>query len=439
MLMNALAAGRSISLPALSIGAVQLAARVVGAYGTVREQFDTPIGRFEGVEELMAPIAGHAYFMTAARDLTCGALDQGEHPAVISAIMKAYLTQGMRECINHAMDIRAGAAIQRGPRNILARAYQAVPIGITVEGSNVLTRSMIIYGQGAIRCHPFIQDEIDAVAAGDLEKFDRSLFGHLNLIGRNAARAWILGLTGGRLASGHVNAFAAPYFRSLSRFSAAFACASEVAMLTLGGKLKRREKISGRLADCLAWMYLASATLKRYADEWQKDDDRALVAWSCEYALYRVQQALDGICQNLDNRVAGRLLRWIVLPLGLRQRLPDDQLGSQAARTLLGDHDDRARLTADIFVPGPDEAGLGRLEEALDRAVAAIHVETKLRDAVRAGTLDRAPGLALAENGLASGIINAEEFEILADADDARSEAIQVDSFTPNQYRQLKG
>jgi acyl-CoA dehydrogenase len=242
MLMERLAAGRSVSLPALSVGATQFATRLIGAYATVREQFDTPIGRFEGVEEPLARIAGLTYTLGAARRLTCAALDAGHQPSVISAIVKAYMTDAMRQVTIDAMDIRAGAAIVRGPRNTLARVWASVPIGITVEGANILTRSMIIYGQGAIRCHPFVEREIAAIAANDLGAFDNAVFGHLNFVCRNAMRAFVLALTGSRLASvPDLDQNAERFMQHLSRFSAAFALASDVAMGTLGGSLKRRE------------------------------------------------------------------------------------------------------------------------------------------------------------------------------------------------------
>jgi acyl-CoA dehydrogenase len=277
MLMESLAAGRSISLPALSVGAAQLAARVVGAYATVREQFDTPIGRFEGIEEPLARIGGFTYLMNAARTLTVGALDAGERPAVVSAIVKCYLTELMRVVVNDALDIRAGAGICRGPRNVLARAYMALPIGITVEGANILTRSMIIYGQGALRCHPYVREEMSAAAAGDLARFDRAFFGHVGSVVRNAVRALLLGLTDGRLARPTRAGSLGPILGRLSRLSAAFALVSDVAMATLGGQLKRREKISGRLADVLAWLYLASAAAKRLG-RWPASTGRSLRA-----------------------------------------------------------------------------------------------------------------------------------------------------------------
>jgi len=437
MLMECLAAGRSISLPALSVGAAQMATRISGAYATVREQFDTPIGRFEGIEEPLARIAGKTYMMTATRTLTCGALDAGEKPAVLSAIAKAYLTEGMREVVTDAMDIRAGAAIQRGPRNSLARAWDAVPIGITVEGANILTRSMIIYGQGAIRCHPFVQHEIAAIADNDLKKFDAALFGHINLLFRNITRAKLLAWTGSRLAAAPRTEDTARYYQHLSRFSAAFELLSDVAMGTLGGSLKRREKISGRLADALAYMYLASCALKRYHDEAKTTANFNLACWSAEHCLYRVQEALRGVLENLPMRAAAWWMSWVIFPLGARFRPPSDKLGARVARDILEDREARLNLTGDIFVPPPDEPGLGALEAALDKAVRAIPVETKLRDAVRAGQLDRAPGYMLDEMGLKAGVITQEEYQTLQEAEAARNEVIAVDAFDAETFKQL--
>ena len=437
MLMESLAAGRSISLPALSIGAAQMATRICSAYATVREQFDTPIGRFEGIEEPLARIAGMTYLMTATRTLTCGALDAGEKPAVIGNIAKAYLTDAMRQVVSDAMDIRAGSAIQRGPRNALAPAWDAVPIGITVEGANILTRTMIVYGQGAIRCHPFVQKEIDAVAKNDLAAFDHAIFGHANLFVTRAVRAKLLALSGSRLAGVPRAEDTARYYQHLSRFSAAFTIVSDTAMGTLGASLKRREKLSGRLADALAYLYLASAALKRYHDEPKTRPNYALACWSAELCLYRIQEALRGVLDNLPVRWIAVLLRLAIFPLGARFRLPSDRLGSEVARDILEDREARRTLTADVFVPPADEPGLGALEAALDKAVRAIPIETKLRDAVRAGKLDRAPGYMLDELGVAAGVISGEEYERLNDARDARDEVVAVDAFDPELYRQL--
>jgi acyl-CoA dehydrogenase len=437
MLMESLAAGRSISLPALSVGAAQMMTRICGAYATVREQFDTPIGRFEGIEEPLARIAGKTYLMTAARTLTCGALDAGEKPAVLSAIAKAYLTDGMREIVIDAMDIRAGSAIQKGPRNSLARAWDAVPIGITVEGANILTRSMIIYGQGAIRCHPFVQREISAVADDDLVKFDAALFGHINLVVRNAVRATLLALTGSRLAKAPNVQDTARYYQHLSRFCAAFELTSDIAMGTLGGSLKRREKISGRLADALANLYLASAALHRYHHEAKTTANFNLVCWSVELCLYRTQEALRGVIENLPTRAAAWVLQLTIFPLGAQFRPPSDKLGARVARDILEDREARINLTEDIFVPPASEQGLGALEAALDKAVRAIPIETKLRDAVRAGKLDRAPGYMLDTLGLKAGVISQEEYTLLQEAEAARNEVIAVDAFDPQVFKTL--
>jgi acyl-CoA dehydrogenase len=437
MLMESLAAGRSISLPALSIGAAQLATRICGAYATVREQFDTPIGRFEGIEEPLARIAGLTYLMTATRNLTCGALDAGEKPAVIGNIAKAYLTEAMRQVIGDAMDIRAGSAIMRGPRNALARAWDAVPIGITVEGANILTRSMIVYGQGAIRCHPFVQKEIEAVAKNDLIAFDAAIFGHVNLFVTRAVRAKLLAWTGSRIAGTPAAKDTQRYYQHLSRFSAAFTIVSDTAMGTLGGSLKRREKLSGRLADALAYLYLASCVLKRYHDEAKTRPNFALARWSTELCLYRIQEALVGVLDNLPVRMAAVLLKLSIFPLGARFRPPSDRLGAEVARDILEDREARHTLTADVFVPPAGEPGLGSLEAALDKAVRAIPIETKLRDAVRAGTLDRAPGYLLDELGVAAGVISGAEYDLLNEARDARDEVIAVDAFDPVLFKSL--
>ena len=437
MLMESLAAGRSISLPALSIGAAQLATRICGAYATVREQFDTPIGRFEGIEEPLARIAGLTYLMTATRTLTCGALDAGEKPAVIGNIAKAYLTDTMRQVVGDAMDIRAGSAIQRGPRNALARAWDAVPIGITVEGANILTRTMIVYGQGAIRCHPFVQKEIDAVAKNDLAAFDRAIFGHVNLFVTRAIRAKLLALSGSRLAGVPRAADTARYYQHLSRFSAAFTIVSDTAMGTLGGSLKRREKLSGRLADALAYLYLASAVLKRYHDEPKTRPNYALARWAVELCLYRIQDALLGVLDNLPVRWAAVLLKLAIFPFGARFRPPSDRLGSEVARDILEDREARRNLTADVFIPPAHEPGLGALEAALEKAVLALPIETKLRDAVRAGRLDRAPGYMLDELGVSAGVISGDEYDLLNEAREARDEVIAVDAFDAQVFKTL--
>jgi acyl-CoA dehydrogenase len=321
---------------------------------------------------------------------------------------------------------------------MLSRSWNAVPIGITVEGANILTRSMIVYGQGAIRCHPFVHREIDAVARHDLKEFDVALFGHINLVVTRSVRALLLALSGSRFAGVPRTDDTTRYYQHLSRMSAAFTILSDTAMGTLGGTLKRREKLSGRLADALAYLYLASAALKRYHDEDKTTANLALARWSAETCLFRIQEALLGVLDNLPTRPAAWLLRWLIFPLGARFRPPSDRIGARVARDILEDREARGTLTEDVFVPPADQPGLGMLEAALDKAVGALPIEAKLRDAVRAGRIDRAPGHMLDDIGLAAGVISQAEYDRLNEARDLRDEVIQVDAFTPQQFAKLR-
>jgi acyl-CoA dehydrogenase len=438
MLMDCLAAGRGISLPSLSVGASELAARVTSAYANVREQFGLPIGRFEGIEEPIARIAGLTYVMDAARRLTVGAIDSGEKPAVVSAIVKRYLTEGMRSVVNDAMDIQAGAAISRGPRNTLAGAYASVPVGITVEGANILTRSLIIYGQGAIRCHPYVQKEMTAIAERDLAAFDRAFFGHLGHVAGNAVRSLALAWSGGRLAPVPASGPARAPLARLARLSAAFALVSDAAMATLGGTLKRRERLSGRLADALAWMYLASAAIKRFVDEGQPRRDLPFLRWSCAHAFHQIETALVGVLDNLSSRPAAWGLRFFVFPLGARLRPPSDRLSAEVARTLLADREARERLTADIYVPPSNDGALGRLESAYTKVLAAGGAERKLKEAVRKRVLPDLDGDALLDQALRAGVIDAGERRQAQEAAAVRADVIQVDAFALEDFARAR-
>jgi acyl-CoA dehydrogenase len=438
MLMETLASGRGISLPSLAVGCAQLATRVVTAYANVREQFGLPISRFEGIEEPVARIGGRTYIMDAARRLTLGAIDEGQRPAVISAIVKRYLTEGMRSVVNDAMDIQAGAAISRGPRNVLASPYAAVPVGITVEGANILTRSLIIYGQGAIRCHPFVQREMAALARRDVVEFDRAFFGHIRHVVATVGRAFLGGMTGGVMEEVPVRGPVRPLFGRLSRLSAAFALTSEAAMATLGGTLKRRERLSGRLADALAHLYLASAALKRFVDEGQLERDLPLVRWSCASAFYEAESALAGVLDNLPNRLAAGLTRFAVFPRGLAHQPPSDRLSAKVARSLLEDRSLRLAMTSDVYVPPASEGSLGRLEAAYAKVVAAEPVDRKIKDAVRARRVPpHLSGDALVLAAVAAGAITEDERHVWREADAARRDAIQVDAFPAKEFAEL--
>jgi acyl-CoA dehydrogenase len=436
MLMNCLAAGRSISLPSNSAGGAKLAARATGAYGRVRVQFKTPIGRFEGVEEAMARIGGNAYIMDAARRMTAGAVDLGEKPSVVSAIVKYHLTERARQVVNDAMDIHGGKGICLGPNNYLGRGYQYMPIGITVEGANILTRSLIIFGQGAIRCHPYLLSYVHAANDSDRERglaeFDRALFGHARYMIVNALRSLALALTGARLASAPAGAETAAYYRRLARLSAAYAVASDAALLLLGGEVKRREKLSGRLGDVLAQMYLASAALKRFEDEGRQAADLPLLAWSVEDALYRGQQALAGVLANFPSAILGRLVGLLVFPLGRPFSPPSDRLGHKVAGLLISPGAVRDRLTAGIFIPRNAEDPVGALEIALESAVRCEAIEAKLRRAVREAKIPGGAPDELREAGLRAGVITQAEADALERHKALRRKVVMVDDFEPD-------
>ncbi len=442
MLMESLAAGRSISLPALSTGSGKLASRVTGAYAAVRKQFKTPVGQFEGVQEALARIGGNAYLMDAARVMTAGAVDAGEKPSVVSAIAKYHLTERMRQVINDAMDIHGGRGICMGPRNYLARAYQGIPIAITVEGANILTRSLIIFGQGAIRCHPYVLDEMEAARDDNhtrgLTRFDKSICGHVSYTLSNAVRAAVMGVTGARFvrvpASGPVVTY---YFRQLTRMSVALALVSDAAMLLFGGKLKRLERLSARLGDVLSYLYLASATIKRFHDQGTPQADRPLLHWACRDALFNMQTAFDELFANMPVRGVGTLLRLIVFPFGKPYAPPNDANDRRVARLLLRPSAARDRLTAGIYIGSPHEP-LGRVEDALQKSLAAEGAARKLQRAVRAGKLPDASGDELIEQAKQAKLITERDAALLSSADAARVDAIAVDDFAPAEFGSVR-
>lgn len=384
MLMNCLSVGRAISLPALGTAAGKLASLTTGAYARIRKQFKTPIGKFEGVEEALARIGGTTYRMDASRLLTAGALNEGEKPAVLSAILKYHNTEGMRQVINDALDVHGGRGVCDGPRNYLQSVYRHVPVAITVEGANILTRSMIIFGQGAIRCHPFVLDEMNAAAdpdaAAGLASFDAVLFRHIRHTIGNAIRAFGHGLTGGRFAAAPDGASLRPYYRQLSRMSAAFAFVADIALLTLGGELKRREMLSARFGDILSHLYMASAALKRFEDDGAPSADQPLVDWCVEDSLVTAQRQLEAILQNFPSRILAGLIRLIILPFGRPYRAPNDLLKHALARVMLTPSETRNRLTEGTFVLRREGDAVGQLEAALEILKEAESIERKLKE-----------------------------------------------------------
>ena len=438
MLMECLAAGRSISLPSSNTGMAQMTARAVGGYARVRSQFKMAVGRFEGVEEALTRIGAYTYMMDAVRKMTAGAVDLGEKPSVVSAIAKYHVTERARQVVNDGMDVIGGKGICLGPNNFLGRAYQQVPIGITVEGANILTRSLIIFGQGAIRCHPYLLPEMQAAQNPDqkqgLVDFDKALFGHIGFTIRNGCRALWLGMTGSHFAT--VNVDTAPemkrYYQQLTRFSAAFAFMADISLLVLGGSVKRREKLSARLGDILAQMYLISCTLKRYEEEGRKAEDAPLAHWAIWDAMYKAQQAFDGVIANFPVRFIAAFLHRSIFPWGHPYVVPSDEVGHQVAKALIAPSATRDRLTAECYLPLVESEPVGAIELALLATLEAEAIEAKIRAAEKEGQFDNNPLANVRDIAIVAfeaGVITAAEFEIMKRRNHLRDIVVHVDDF----------
>lgn len=438
MLMDALSAGRGIMLPAQSTGGLKYFTRVAGAHAAVREQFGLSIGKFEGIEEPLARIAGKTYILEAARRYTTGAIDSGEKPSVVSAILKYHSTEMQRETVNDAMDILAGNAISRGPKNLLAFAYQGTPISITVEGANILTRTMMIFGQGAIRCHPYALTEIEALMNGDVAKFDGAFWKHIGHVVQNGFRAFGLSLTRGRLASSPVSGPHAVYYRKMAWASASFAFWADVAMGTLGGMLKRKEKITGRFADILSWMYLGTAVLTRFEKEGRPKEHEVFVHWAMQHAFAQIQEAFTGLFENMKVPGLTWFVRGGIAPWSRLNTIgepPSDALGHKLAVAIQEKGGAREWLTEGIYVPESTDEALGQLEHAFRLSRDAYHVGQTIKDAVRDGRLPKKRPHQLLDKALAEGVITQEEYDLMYEADAARERYIQVDEFTLDAYR----
>ncbi len=441
MLVESLSVGRGISLPAVGAGSGKFAARATGAYARIRKQFKTPIGRFEGVEEVLARIGGLAYFMDAGRLMTLSALDAGEKPSVVTAILKYHNTEKMRTVLNDSMDVHGGKGICMGPGNYIGRAYQTIPVGITVEGANILTRSMIIFGQGAIRCHPYLVAEMEAAgiedhAQGEV-RFDKALCGHMAYFAQNLMRAFSFGITGSHLAVTPVKGRVAQYYKRLAQMSAAYAVVADLALMMLGGALKRKEKLSGRFADALSYMFYTSAILKKFEDDGRPRVDLPLVEWSAKYSLYQVQQALDEILRNFPLKPLGVLIRWLIFPLGLSLRAPNDSLGQRVAAILLKPGEARDRLTRGIFISEDENDITGRLEVALQKVLLAEPIEKRLRakKLIRPALMGYQDWLQQLES---EQHINAQEVDLLMQAQAATRAVIMVDEFAAGELEGLE-
>jgi acyl-CoA dehydrogenase len=422
MLMSALAAGRGISLPSLAAAGVAFAAHTSGAYARIREQFHVPIGRFEAIQERLGRMAATAYLIDAARRLTCAGIDNGHKPAVVTAIMKSQATDRLRVVVNDAMDIHGGKAVQEGPLNYLGSLYRAVPIGITVEGANIVTRSLIQFGQGAIRSHPYLLKEMTALEEPDraegLAQFDQAFWGHVGHSFANAFRAWGRAWTGGLFAPAPDAGDASGFYKQLGRYASAFALAVDMALLIMGGGLKRQEMISARFGDVLSELYLLSAVLKRWQDEGRQQADLPLLAWCMESGFATIEARLDENFANFPNRPVAWMLRFLLLPLGPRRRGPSDRLTDACAELLLAPSATRDRLTVDIF-HGTGDDGLARLERAFELTIATQPLRERLHKA-HVRDIDKARQ---------QGLINDAETGELQAAAAAVAAAVAVDDF----------
>lgn len=437
MLMECLAIGRCISLPALSAAKGKLCSYTTAAYAGIRHQFGLPLGKFEGVDEALSRIGGYTYQIEAAQNLALVALDSGEKPSVISSILKYHCTEKSRQCVNDAMDIHGGRAVMTGPRNYLASAYNSLPVAITVEGANILTRSMMIFGQGAFRCHRYVLEEIYAMADEDLARFDKALAGHIKQVMSNKMRSFVLGISNGAFTSVPADAGKmAKYYRRINRLSSAFAFAGDVAMASLGSSLKFREKLSARLGDAFSNLFIASAVLKRFAQDGSPDSDLPLAQWAVEDALFNAENALAEFADNLPSRLFAWGLKIIIFPLGRRCKKPADTLGSEVGNSMMAFGEAMDRLSEFMYVPKCDpkivEEPIAALKPALDAVNATRELEKMLRKAERSGELTAFSPSERLDEAVEKKIITAEQRGELIKARELMRIVITVDDFDIN-------
>ncbi|WP_300616756.1 acyl-CoA dehydrogenase [Dokdonella sp.] len=437
MLVECLSVGRAISLPSNTSGGARFAVAATGAYARIRKQFGLSIGRFEGVEEALARIGGYTYQISALSLETAAAVDRGEKPAVPSAIAKYHATERAREVAKDAMDVHGGKGVILGPGNWIGRGWQGAPIAITVEGANIMTRSLMIFGQGAIRCHPFVLKEMESLKLTDyrekLKAFDAALFGHIGFAISNAVRSFVLGLTFAKIGRVPGNAYTKRYYRKLNRYAAVLALMADTSMLVLGGKLKFKEKISARLGDVLSNLYIASAMLKRYEDQGCPVNDQPLLAWAFHDSVFRMQDAVDGVLRNFPVRPVAWLLRALVFPFGRREVPPSDRLGRRVAAILTAPGEARDRLLGRVYLTPSANNPVGRMNAMLPEVIAAEPIERKFLKAAKAGELKGYDYDAQLADAVAKGVIDSAERDLLARVRKATFEFISVDDFDPSE------
>jgi len=435
MLVEQLSVGRCISLPSSAAGGAKAGVYASTAYARIRKQFNQPVGRFEGVEAALTRMAGAAYIIDAARSVTSGAIDGGEKPSVPSAMLKYHCTELGRKVANDAMDVHGGKGICLGPNNYLGRGYQVVPVAITVEGANILTRSLMILGQGAIRCHPYVLKEMNAAKLKDkaqsLREFDAALFGHAGYTLSNAARSFVMAATLARFSDAPTDGTTRRYYQHINKFSAQFAFATDMAMLTLGGYLKQKEHLSARLGDVLSALYMASMVLKHYENQGRPEADLPLVEWSCRTLLYEAQEQLHGFLRNFPNRRVAGLMRLVIFPRGRTYFAASDRLGRRIVEPLMMPSETRERLSHGIYKTIEPGNALGRLQEALALSMGAEPLEKRLRvEGVKTGRVTALDLPGQIEQALAIGLLNAEEAQLLRDYDRKVMDIVNVDDFS---------
>jgi|SRR5690348_8965296 acyl-CoA dehydrogenase len=442
MLVEVLSVGRAISLPSNATGGVRAAVASVGAYARMRKQFGLAIARFEGVEEALARIGGLTYATAALSRATAAAVDRGEKPAVTSAIAKYHATEWGRQIAGDAMDVLGGKGVQLGPKNYAGRAWEGVPIAITVEGANIMTRSLMIFGQGAIRCHPYVLKEMQALSISDrgeqLKTFDRLLFGHLGFGVSNAVRSFAMALSGSRLGESAGDAYTRRYYRKLDRYSAALALCADVFMGVLGGKLKFKEKLSARLGDVLSYLYIASAMLKRYEDTGRPEADRPLLAWAFHQCMWNIQTALDGAIRNFPVRPVSWLLRVLVFPFGRRDVPPSDRLGRRVAALITAPSEARDRLLEWTYLTPTANNTIGRMHALLPDVIAAEPVDRKFGKALKTGQFKAHDYLGQLAEAEQAGVLDASEAALLRRVREGVFEFISVDDFEVDEMRAFK-
>jgi len=434
MLVECLGEGRGISLPALATGAGKTLSHVTGAYASVRKQFGTSIGRFEGIEEPLAEIFATTYIMDAGRRLTATAIDQKQKPAVVTALLKYQLTERMRSLVNHAMDVQGGSGICLGPDNFIGRLYQAVPIGITVEGANILTRSLIVFGQGAIRCHPYLLQEIKATENNDLEALDKTLFAHIGFVLSNLSRSIWFGFSNAIFESPGTP-MTRKYYRRLTRLSAGFALLTDYALLTLGGSLKRRQRLSGRFADILANLYLCSAVLKHFEDQGEPYADQPLLDYSCQSLIHDTQQAMLAVFYNLPMPWLGKILRLLMFPFGKPYSPPSDKLIHKLAQLGMKPGATRNRLSKGIYITDDPSDCTGRIEHALQLSQKAKAAENRMRHLAKTGKLSGHSENLRIDEALEKELINTDDAQLLKESRAAMLNAVRVDAFEPDSLK----